>query len=69
MESIVEDVEDQRQTKGSPANSQRRKNLVGLNVFGNSRGVDQSGLLSIRNQHDDDIDGEATNKTIHDFNN
>ena len=64
MESVVEDVEDDRQTEGSPANSQSCKNLVGLNVFGNSRGVDQSGLFSIRNQHDDDINSQTIIKTI-----
>ena len=64
MESIVEDVKDDRQTEGSPANSQSCKNLVGWNVFGNSRGVDQSSCFSIRNQLDDDKDSEAFKKTI-----
>ena len=57
---MVEDVEDQRQTEGSPANSQRCKNLVGWNDLRHSRGIDQyCGVFSIRSQHDDDIDSEA----------
>ena len=68
MESVVEDVEDQRQTEGSPANSQRCKNLAGWNVFGNSGGVDQSGLLCIRSQLDDDINSEAIYRTINKIN-
>ena len=64
MESIVEDVEDQRQTEGKPAHSQRCKNFAGWNVFGNSEGVNQSGLLCIRSQLDDDINREAIYRTI-----
>ena len=60
MESIVEDVEDQRQTEGSPANSQRCKNLVGWNDLRHSRGIDQYYcVFSIRSQYDDDKDSEA----------
>ena len=60
MESVVEDVEDQGETEGGPANSQSCENLVGWDVLSHSGGVDQSyGLLSIRRQHDDDIDSEA----------
>ena len=67
MESIVEDVEDQRETKGSPADSQSCKNLVGWDVLSHSRGVDQSyGLFTIRSQLDDDKDSEASNRTIND---
>ena len=65
MESIVEDVEDERQTEGSPANSQSCKNLVGWNDSRHSRGVDKSYRpFSIRSQHDDDVDSEAIIKTI-----
>ena len=64
MESIVEDVEDQRETEGSPANSQSCKKLVGWDGFNYSRGVDQSGHFSILNQHDNDIDSEANNRII-----
>ena len=64
MESIVEDVEDQRETEGSPANSQSCENLGGWDVLSHSRGVDQSGVLSILNQLDDDIDSEANKTTI-----
>ena len=58
MESVVEDIEDERQTEGSPANSQSCKKLVGwfFEVF------------SIQSQHDDDIDSEANNKTICSYN-
>ena len=60
MESIVEDVEDQRQTEGSPANSQSDKKLVGCDVVRHSRGVHQRhGASIIRSQHHDDIDSEA----------
>ena len=60
MESIIEDVEDERKTKGSPANSQSYKNLVGSDVFRYSKGVDQSfGLFTIFGQVEDDIDCKA----------
>ena len=59
MESIVEDVEDERETKGSPPNSQSCKKLGGWDVLSHSRGVDQSGVFSICNQLEDDIDSEA----------
>ena len=60
MESIVEDVEDQRQTEGSPANTQSPKKLDGFDVVRHSRGVHQRhGASLIRNQHDHDIDSEA----------
>ena len=60
MESIVEDVEDQRQTEGSPANSQSDKKLEGCDVVRHSRGVHQyHGAPVIRSKYDDDIDGEA----------
>ena len=60
MESIVEDVEDQRQNEGSPANTQSDKKLEGCDVMRLSRGVHQRhGASVIRNQHDDDIDSEA----------
>ena len=53
MESVVEDVEDERQTEGSPANSQRCKKLIGWD--------DQSfGVSSTRGQYY--IDSEAYNK-------
>ena len=65
MESVVEDVEDQRQTEGSPANSQSCKNLVGFNDFRYSRGIDKYCVFfSIRSQFDDDIDSEATKQFI-----
>ena len=55
MESVVEDVEDERQTEGSPANSQRCKKLVGWD--------DQSfGVSSTRSHYD--IDSEAYNEII-----
>ena len=57
MESIVEDVEDQRQTERSPANSQSDKKLVGCDVVNHSRRVHQRhGVSVIRSKHDDDID-------------
>ena len=60
MESIVEDVEDQRQTEGSPANTQSDKKLVGCDVMRHSRGLHQfHSVYLIRSQHDDDIDSEA----------
>ena len=59
MENIVEDVEDQRQTKGSPADSQGCKNLVVWDVLRHSSGVNQSGVIAIRSQHDQDIETEA----------
>ena len=62
MESIVEDVEDQRETEGSPANSQSCKKLVGFDDLKRSRGVDQSGVFSIRNQRDDCIDSQANKR-------
>ena len=65
MESVVEDVEDQRQTEGSPAKSQSCKSLSGSNVSRHSRGVDQSyGPFSIRGQNDDYVESEAIIKTI-----
>ena len=39
MESVVEDVEDQRQTEGSPANSQRSQESGGCDVMGISISV------------------------------
>ena len=55
MESVEEDVEDERQTEGSPANSQRCKKLIGWD--------DQSfGVSSTRSQYD--IDSEAYNEII-----
>ena len=59
MESIVEDVEDQRQTEGSPANSQSYKKIMGRDVMRHSRGVNQTNRFPILNQFDDDIDSEA----------
>ena len=65
MESVVEDIKNERQNEGSPANSECCKNLLGWNVFANSRGVNQPyGVFSIRRQHEDNIDSEAINKTI-----
>ena len=65
MESVVEDVEDQRQTEGSPANSQRCKKLVGCEVMRHSKGIDQPyGVFSIRSKHEQNIDSEAIIKTI-----
>ena len=64
MESVVEDVEDLRETEGSPANSQSCKKLGGWDVW-HSQGVDRScgaGVFSFPNQLDDDIDSEANNK-------
>ena len=62
MESIVEDVEDQTQTEGSPANSQSCKNLVGWDVVRHSRGVNQRhGVFVLCSQLHDDIDSEASN--------
>jgi len=60
MESIVEDVEDQRQNEGSPAISQSGKNLVGFDVLKPSDGIHQwSCIFIIHSQLDDDIDSEA----------
>ena len=62
MESVVEDVEDQREAESSPANSYRRKNLLGWDVLRHSRGVNQSdGLFTIRS--DNHIDSDAIKKT------
>ena len=55
MESIVEDVEDQRQTEGSPANSQSCKKFSELDVVKPSSRVHQSGVFGIH----DNIDSEA----------
>ena len=52
MESIVEDVEDQRQTEGSPANTQNCKNLERMDVLKPSSGVDQSDCCFTRQLHD-----------------
>ena len=59
MESIVDDVEDQRHTEGSPANTQSDKKLEGCDVMRHSRGVHQLGIRAIRNQLYHDIDSEA----------
>ena len=60
MESVVEDVEDEGETEGSPANSQSCENLGGWDDMNHSGGVDQTdGVFSIRRQHDDDIDSQA----------
>ena len=60
MESIVENVEDQRQTEGTPANSQGHKELVGFDIMRHSGGVYQRyGASVIRSQQHDDIDSEA----------
>ena len=56
MESVVEDVEDQRQTEGSPANSQSYKKLVGWDDMRHSWGVNQTKRFPILNQLDDDIE-------------
>ena len=57
MESVVEDVEDERQTEGSPANSHRCKKLVGFDGMRHTRGVEQSYVVFCsRSQFDDDID-------------
>ena len=42
MESVVEDVEDERQTEGSPANSQRCEDSGGCEVRGMSLSVNHS---------------------------
>ena len=60
MESIVEDVEDQRQTEGSPAITQKCKNLAGLDVMKPSSGVHQWSCC-FTSQLDNDIDSEASN--------
>ena len=58
MESIVEDVEDERQTEGSPANFQHSKKLVGWDDFKHSSIFS----ILIRYQLDDDIDSDAIYK-------
>ena len=64
MESVVEDVEDEGETDGSPPNSKSCKNFVVWNVLSHSGGVDQTdGVQGIRTQHDDDIDSQA-DKTV-----
>ena len=40
MQSIVEDVEDERETEGSPTNSQRYEEDEGIDLMSKSRGVD-----------------------------
>ena len=62
MESVVDDVEDEREKEGSPANTQSHKKLVILDFFRHSKRVDQfNGLFLIRSQHqfDDHVDSEA----------
>ena len=46
MESIVEDVEDERETEGSPANSQRFKDSGGTDGMRISISVDYLDVLS-----------------------
>ena len=46
MESIVEDVKDQRETEGSPANSQCSENSGGAEVMRISLSVNHSDGLS-----------------------
>ena len=62
MESIVEDVEEDRKTEGSPANSQSCEDCRGCDVVRNSRRVNQTdGLINI--DHQQDIDSQ-TNKIL-----
>ena len=62
MESVVEDVEDQRQTEGSPANFKHCKKLVGFGWDDFKHSTIFS--IRIRYQLDEDIDSNAVNKAI-----
>ena len=63
MESIVEDVEEERETECNPANSQKSPNFDGWDDMKHSRGVYHSyGVFIIRYGHD--IFSEAIKKTI-----
>ena len=57
MQNIVEDVEDQSQTEGSPANSQRYEDMEGGKVVSSSGSVHHSDVLfSHRKSHDSQAD-------------
>ena len=62
MKSIVEDVEEDRKTEGSPAKSQSCENCRGCDFVRNSRRVNQSdGLINIHHQQDIDCQANIAN--------
>ena len=63
MESVVEDVEDERETEGHPANYQKCNNFDGWDDMKHSSGVHHADgvftFFTIRYQHGHDIFGNA----------
>ena len=51
MESVVEDVEDERETEGRPADSQYCEDGGGCDLLLTSSGVDQVDVLYVSHHH------------------